>query len=220
MKNAVGDLHRALTREHQFLRNASHELRTPIAVLRTNMDLLERLRLDFGDQEKAVYPRLRRAVDDIHQLTETLLWLSRKEETMPEPENVSIGEMVDELVRENRYLLKGKDVDLWLDIAAARATLPAVAVRIALGNLIRNAFQYTGRGSVEILVAQDAVTITNRYRAMEKVDSGGGDYGYGLGLMLVRQISEKLNLQYENRAIPGGHRASLALPKPALCIDG
>ena len=47
-----GDLHQALNREHHFLRNASHELRTPIAVIRTNMDLLERLQTNSGDREK------------------------------------------------------------------------------------------------------------------------------------------------------------------------
>jgi len=210
IQNSVDNLHQALTREHQFLRNSSHELRTPIAILRSNMDLLERLRPNPNDQEKAIYQRMRRGVDNMHRLTETLLWLSRKEEKMPQPQPVLINALVDELVQENKYLLTGKEVDLTLDTVVVSVTLPLAACRIALSNLIRNAFQYTGRGKVKIQVSATQVLVINQNRELEEIPEQGDDYGFGLGLMLVEQISQKIGLHYENQPIAGGHRAVLS----------
>ncbi len=209
IKNAVSDLHQALNREHHFLRNASHELRTPIAVIRTNMDLLERLQEEPRKNEKTSYQRIRRAVDNMHKLTETLLWLSRKEENMPSPESIDVSQMVDELIRENQYLLSGKDVRLDLDMRSSTATLPKVALGIVLSNLIRNAFQYTNRGTIEIHITQTSVSITNMDQPLEKQDFSESVHGFGLGLILVEQICRKLNLHYENKSIGGVQKATL-----------
>lgn len=211
IQNAVGELHRAMNREHHFLRNASHELRTPIAVIRTNMDLLDRLQSDPKGKEKLSYRRIRRAVENMNRLTETLLWLGRKSETMPSPESINVNAMVEELVQENRYLLKGKDVNIEMEMVSATVTLPKAALHIVLGNLVRNAFQYTNQGRIEIQVTQTAVTIINTDLTQKKTNSTGSDYGFGFGLMLVEQISQKLNLPYENKTIMGGHKAILYL---------
>ncbi len=208
IQDAVGNLHEAMTREHEFLRNAGHELRTPIAVLRSNVDLISKLWPDLPEREKSIFLRMGRAVDNMHQLTETLLWLSRKEETMPAPEPVDMVELVDGLVRENRFLLAGKEVSLSLNTSPSRAFLPKTACRIALGNLIRNAFQYTGEGSIHIQVSPHAVSIENR--SGESANAVGDDYGFGLGLILVDRICRKLDLAYENREVPEGRRAELS----------
>ena len=212
IKNAVQNLNQALNREHQFLRFSSHELRTPIAVLRSNMDLLERLRPNPGDDEKISYQRIRRAMDNMHRVTETLLWLSRKEENMPIAEPVDIGDLVDELVRENRYLLSGKEVVCDLKVVPVRITIPQAAARIVIGNLIRNAFQYTAQGKVDIQVTQEVFIIENTGQTLGQTIQEKGDYGFGLGLMLVEQITRKLNLRYENLPVPGGYRAVISLP--------
>ncbi|WDP88844.1 MAG: HAMP domain-containing histidine kinase [Desulfobacter sp.] len=209
IETAVRDLHQALIREHRFLRHASHELRTPIAVLRTNMDLLDKLNPKPSPMEKTVYQRMGRALDNMHTLTETLLWLSRKEENMPDPEDLDMGELVAELVNEYRPFLAGKEVELTLESQRALAVLPRAACRMALGNLIRNAFQYTDRGNINIQVRERAVVIFNNHGTGQE-NGQSSDYGFGLGLSLVAQICRKLDLEYENRAVAGGRRASVS----------
>lgn len=209
IEGAVSDLHLALNREHNFLRNASHELRTPIAILKTNIDLLERLRSTPEKAEKISHERIRRAVDNMQSLTETLLWLSRKEETMPEPEPVRIDEMIKELVKENQYLLTGKNVVLTLKTKPFQVTLPKAALRIVLSNLIRNAFQYTIQGQVTIEVSLAAVSVVNENQAAQVSQTSENDYGFGLGLILVEQTCEKLNLVYKTSSISDGYRTSL-----------
>jgi len=174
------------------------------------MDLLGKLSPDPGTRVKPVYRRMVRAVDSMQTLTETLLWLSRKEENMPGPETFDVAEMVDDLIRETRYLLAGKPVELALDLTGCPAFLPKVPCRIALGNLIRNAFQYTVQGRVEIRVVPESVIIFN--------DHGNGpvlpekEYGFGLGLSLVEQICSRLDLKYSTETIAGGYRAVISWP--------
>jgi signal transduction histidine kinase len=208
---AVTDLHRALQREHSFLRHASHELRTPLAMLRSNMDLLERIKLDPDRQEKKIYNRIRRACDSMHQLTETLLWLSRKENRIPDPEPVDIRDLVTGLIQENRYLLEGKHVELILEIRPAGVMIPMTAFKIAVGNIIRNAFQYTVQGVVRIELLEDKLIIENKTCA--GVGKNAADYGFGLGLKLVKQICSKLNLSYKSRNLQEGHQAILSWEK-------
>jgi signal transduction histidine kinase len=212
IQHAVGDLHQALQREQFFLNSASHELRTPIAVIRTNLDLLQRLQPSMEERTGTSFQRIRRAVDNMRGLTETLLWLSRKEENMPPAETVDIYRTVNELVRENRYLLKGKDVELDMDMSPATAIVPRVALVIAMENLIRNAFQHVHKGKIEIRLTGTAIVITNTEPPEGEVVRTSSEYGFGLGLMLVEQISRKLGLSYENRSVPGGHEATLSFP--------
>ena len=211
IRGAVGDLEEALSREHFFLRSASHELRTPIAVLRSNLDLLERLRPDPDGRERTVYQRMNRAVNTMRRLTETLLWLSRKEEKIPMPEPVDILGLVDELVRENYYLLEGKAVEVTVETVKTFTSVPAAACRMALSNLIRNAFQYTASGCVEIRVTAEAIIITNTGQVADASVPDDADFGFGLGLTLVARIARKLNLTYEHCPVPDGHRAVLGL---------
>ncbi len=209
IENAISDLNLALNREHDFLRNASHELRTPIAILKTNSDLLERLRSNPEKRERVCYERIRRAVDNMQSLTETLLWLSRKEEKMPESEPVKINKIVEELVAENQYLLDGKNVKLDLKTVPVKETFPKAALRIVFSNLIRNAFQYTHQGKVTVKVTTTSVTIANENQATQITAKTNNEYGFGLGLMLVEQTCKKLNLTYKAKAIPKGHEASI-----------
>jgi len=209
IEEALLDLHQALNREHQFLRSTSHELRTPIAIIKTNIDLLERIRSHPEKIEKKSHDRIRRAVDNMHSMTETLLWMSRKEESIPESESVDVEKLIDELIKENRYLLSGKKVELNLKSAPARIKMPRTALRIVLSNLIRNAFQYTNQGHVDIDITHNSVIITNINQGSDVSNKSGDEYGFGLGLMLVEQICEKIHLTYDNEPSPAGYKASL-----------
>lgn len=211
IQNASNNLQQALAREHHFLRNASHELRTPIAIIRSNIDLLDKIRANADSKEMASYQRIRRAADNMQHLTETLLWLSRKKETMPDPEPIDVESMLHEIIEENQYLLVGKKIKLKLNALPLQVTLPKTAIRIILSNLIRNAFQHTISGHIEIQLTKNLFTIKNVNKP-EYAPQHSSDYGFGLGLMLIEQIWENLELDCHNQMIPGGHLATLNFP--------
>ena len=199
-----------LEREHQFLRHASHELRTPIAVIRANMELLDKI----GVPEALNRPvdRVRRANHAMLQLTETLLWLSRENETAPTQRDVQIDDLLDDLTEELGYLLQDKSVDILRQYAAdlPLIPLPEIPLRIVLSNLLRNAFQYTDEGDVLLEVTADRLVIENREHGELNIDS---DQSFGLGLMLVKRICDRLGWSLELHFQEQGVRAELTLPK-------
>lgn len=208
--------HAGLEREQRFLRYASHELRTPIGVIRSNTELLRKLhamRTEPTDaREQAIVDRLERAGLTMKQLTETLLWLSREDTEALPTADLRLDLMIETLVDELRYLLHGKAVHLSLALTPWSAALPEAVTRIVLSNLIRNAFQHTWSGTVTI--RQDAGGVHINNRQAETNDDGGSsdgsdDLGFGLGLQLTEQLTRRLGWHYASRSEPCGRDVSI-----------
>ena len=195
-----------LDKEQDFLRHASHELRTPIAVVKSNSELLVRI-LDSSEnipKGLVAVGRIKRAALNMQHMTETLLWLSREDNEEIASSEVSIKEMIEFLVEDNQYLLQSKAVEVELCLDDNSLNIAETPCRLVLNNLIRNAFQYTAEGEVIISFEQNKVKITNVNKSEDAIDHTGADYGYGLGLRLVDKIVKKMHWQYQNNDIAGG----------------
>jgi signal transduction histidine kinase len=199
-----------LDREHQFVRHASHELRTPIAIIRANMELLQRV--GIPTTLRCPMERINRASQNMQQLTETLLWLSRENDTPPSISSVDPARLLDDISEELAYLLQGKEVELQRDYPEARSahTLPMVPLRIVLANLLRNAFQFTERGTITLTVTSQSIVIRNKSEYLAE-DS---DSSFGLGLMLVQKICDRLGWQLYLEWLNHGVKAELLFPEP------
>lgn len=209
--------------EQDFLRHASHELRTPIAVVRSNSELLSRIlspetcrQINIPASQNAV-SRIARAAHNMQQLTETLLWLSREQEAELLNEAVSLKQTLVELIEDNNYLLNGKSVEVFTSLTDSELYIAATPCRLVLSNILRNAFQYTQQGAINITCHQHKVRIDNvNYHAEAEqktnntvVNNTANDYGYGLGLRLVEKIVTKLGWQYQNIAILDGRSVEI-----------
>lgn len=194
LNNTLNRVSGALDREHDFLRNASHELRAPITVIQSNIQLMTRQ--DQKYQENKSIQRIAHATKNMKQLTETLLWLSRESNEKLQPGPTSLTEMVGNIIEENSYLFKGKDLKiefLKIDVMAVVVEAPC---RIVLSNLIRNAFQHSRYGSISIELTPEMITIRNNNKPSET----NSELGYGLGLFLVQKIVDRMGweLEHEN----------------------
>ncbi len=200
-----------LAREHRFLRNASHELRTPIAVVSTNIELLQRIlqKTELPPNGELPIARIQRAATNMRELTETILWLGREGTESLKNEPVALDMLVSELISDNRYLLQSKAVELITDLQQTQIEVAPTPCRIAISNLLRNAMQYTQEGSISVWVEPSRVCIRNESRSEHCFDKSGSDYGFGLGLVLVEQIAQRMDWQYDNREIPGGRQVEI-----------
>ncbi|MEZ8231015.1 sensor histidine kinase [Vibrio splendidus] len=195
-------------REQRFLSHASHELRTPIAIIRANMEILERISLP-SDLQRPIN-RIDRASSNMQQITETMLWLVRKSETPPNQNSVSIAALLDNLIEELEYLIQGEEIDIIRDYAhAPTIKLPETPIKIVVGNLIRNAFQYTHSGTIRVYFEKNSIVIKNINT--QELDLPFQD-SFGLGQDLTEKICKKLGWYLEAEEIEGGLLARLHLP--------
>lgn len=190
--SSLNSVKEVLNREHDFLRYASHELRTPIAVLRTNVELLTKINKVQGasDKQVAVLERIERAGMNMGHLTEVLLWLGREENAQLEEHEVELDRLLGEVANEHKYLLNGKPVNVLIKLDKYQQKLPITVCRIILSNLIRNAYQHTQTGIVDIRQEGNKVVIEN-ISDDDKPNTNQGDLGFGLGLQLTEKLIQK-----------------------------
>ncbi|MFA0057207.1 MULTISPECIES: sensor histidine kinase [Vibrio] len=203
IRDSLSSVQSGLEREQKFLGYASHELRTPIAVTRTNSELLEKLIQKGKSPEKQleVIDRIKRAGFTMTDLTETLLWLTRQQDKDLPVESTHLGELLQQINHDLTYLLSGKAVIVNLESDDTRCQLPLGLTRIVLSNLIRNAFQHTDSGTVDIVQSGSKVTIVNHNTDGTIEDN---HLGFGLGLELTEKLLAQYQWQYHNQELAGG----------------
>ena len=186
-------------REQRFSRDASHELRTPVAVVGGATELLRQLPLPSSAERPLA--RIERAVCDMHNTIELFLYLGRElDESYSEP--FAVIPVIEHAIDQHRYLLSDKDLDLqWQCDADLVITGQAQAFAIAINNLIRNAFEHAppGVNPITITLTQDTLIISNQGQLgvsePEKFYARGvrsnTSQGFGLGLNIVERLCER-----------------------------
>jgi PAS domain S-box-containing protein len=233
-KHAEESLHEADRRKDEFLAILSHELRNPIAAIRSAVELARTP--GAGDQVAWCHEVIDRQAGQIARLTDDLLDVSRiaqgKIELRPEP--ADLAELIARAAEVARPLIERKGHRLDLDVPD---DLPGVVVDPArfeqvLVNLITNAAKYTengGRiavaveprpGEVIIRVSDTGVGISPEmlpriFDTFIQVDDSRSrsEGGLGIGLTLVRRLVELHGGRVWAESEPGrGSVFSLSLP--------
>lgn len=221
LSDAFERIAESLEKEHRFLKYASHELRTPIAVASGNLEILEKLAAlrdddrseNDNEEERLSLDRLNYAIREMQQLTETLLWLNRDVKDAPPEESVDLRALTLRLVDNNQYLLDCKSVNITVNGPETQVHVPLALCQILLANLIRNAFQHTLEGNVTITLSGLSVTICNQSRELSTQDSELDpiqEYGFGLGLELVEQIADRLGWSYSYEVHENGRTSTVS----------
>lgn len=211
---SLQNVRNTLNREREFVNHASHELRTPIAVIRSSAALLHRVIDSENTKGNNALARVDHASKTMADLTETLLWLGRNEEAALPKEKVNLKAMVEALSQDLMYLLSGKDVSVQLQLSDCELTLAKTASEIVIGNVIRNAYQHTQQGRVTISLSDATLTVLNEEDGLveEALNEKGQatlsaptiselDGGFGIGLKLIDKLCAKLEWEYSHKKI-------------------
>lgn len=200
---------KTIEHEQSFLRYCSHELRTPISVVRTSTDCLKKM-LEVGHKdparEKRAVLRLDRASNTMMHLVETLLWLGRKLEEEPQKQTIDLENLVQNLVQDTQKHYPRREISCIVETQAYMVKVQAGAAEIVAGNIIRNAFQHTQRGIIHIRQSGGRLDVTNFIARGTSLEH---DRGYGLGLELTRRLSQRLGWLFETQQKEGSYTASL-----------
>jgi len=199
----------AFASQRQFVADASHELRNPLAIIQTNAELT------LADPEATREisrraGRIRRASERMLRLVEDMLALARLEARPVERERIDLGRLLSELGDEFLASARSRGVELvWTAPEGFRFVGDRSELKRALANLIDNAVRLTPSGSSVRLAsgrddgwawlavaddgpgiaATDQERIFDRFYRLDKARSRAGG-GSGLGLAITREIVE------------------------------
>lgn len=207
------ELNQFLARERFFTGDVSHELRTPLTIITGAAELL----VEQTTQQPALHApseRILRAAREANECVEILLLLARAPDQINRPQT-SVSTVIREEIARCKHFVENKPVTLHFEegkdfvVAARRELLSA-----AIGNLIRNACQYTEQGSVIVRIESHAVVVEDtgpglpesiQVRLQNKTPSKPliGSAGTGLGLALVVRICEYLDASLNVENNPG-----------------
>lgn len=228
--NAMLDrLQEALERERRFVDDASHELRSPLATLRAEIDLALARPRAGAELEQS----LRSAGEDVQRLqrlTEDLLILARSNggRVPVRPEDTSLPDLLARSAAMVQSQATTSGVDLTVTPTEGTAHLDPERVKQAIRNLLDNAIRHTPRGGqVELSATRSEsrlrITVTDSgpgfapdvlTRAFEpfaRSAAGGSADGLGLGLSIVRAVAEAHGGTAMAENAPGGARVTLDL---------
>ncbi len=220
-----------VTRQRLFLDDASHQLRTPLATLRTQVDYALRARDPREVHETLL--AVSQQIDHATRGTNQLLALARSDTGAVHVEAFDLCALAREVAVDLLPRARAKAMDFGIDVP----THPVVAqgdrglLREALANLADNAIRYTPvRGEVTLSVATDPLGVSlgvldngpgvadDELRSLgERFVRGrtGGANGSGLGLAIARSIAERHggDLRLESCAGRPGLRVVVWLPR-------
>jgi two-component system, OmpR family, sensor kinase len=195
----------AFEAQQNFVADAAHELRTPLAALK--LQILSLARADCSEARDVAISRLSAGVERASRLVEQLLVLARTEAADAKLEPVSLTDLAKRAVGDMAGGAQARNIDLGLE-QADEATVQGQgdALVILLRNLVDNAVKYTPAGgtvdvsvlggAVPRLVVEDSgpgIPPEERERVFNRFYRvpGSEAQGSGLGLAIIRAIAER-----------------------------
>lgn len=211
------ELENYVKREQSLMGLASHELRTPIAVIAGALDVIEQ-RGRISDADRAPLLRMRRAVDEMAANIDVILRLTRQRSHVDRREVVALDVLLQEIRDDLNRQLSSAPARLSLALEApTQVQGDPVLIKMLLRNLIQNALQHTQGNVVAVLTPTHAdimdqgkglpSTYQNYLNNVHQADTSDVLALSGLGLFIVSLISERLGWRLQTLSAPtGGHR--------------
>lgn len=223
--------------QRRFVDDASHQLRTPLSTLQTQLSFAQRA-TDLPSVQAAL-AALRAQLRHAIRQTNQMLALARADSCDLGTNAVDLAELAQEVTRRWWPQARSQRIDLGLETPDAPAWVQAQRglIEEALANLLDNALRYTppgGRVTVEVAHAADGVSLgvrdsgpgipsEERPRATQRFfrASNSQGAGSGLGLAIVASIARRHQGRFELMQAPdeGGLWARITLPPaPAVAM--
>ena len=199
-------LNNAFAAQRQFVGNAAHELRTPLALMQARLELFSAEHSDVLPETAEFLALLREQTERLTQMTKTLLEMSNLQQ-VSRNEHIQLAPMIEEIFTDLASLAEKKEISLVYDGDGVMTGSDALIYRL-LFNLTENAVKYNHPGGrVRISVTQEPEKLLIRvsdtgcgipgeyqqsiFQPFFRVDkSRSREFGgAGLGLSLVWEIA-------------------------------
>jgi two-component system sensor histidine kinase MprB len=225
--NAMLDtLERSIAAQRQLVADASHELRTPITSLRTNIEVLAESDGLARHERERLLADVEEQVAELGALVADLIELGRGDEPRRETEDVRLDELVEEAVARARRHAPRVRFEAHLEPAVVEGARERLAR--AVNNLLDNAATHSQPGGlIEVHAGPEGLRVRDHGGGIDEADlphlfdrfyrgaSARGRPGSGLGLAIVRQVAEQHGGGVRAVNAPGGG-AEFTVTLPAV----
>ena len=210
MSRAIAKYHRMKKMRREFVANVSHELKTPLTVVRGYVEMIQETDHALDPHWQKVFGTIEGQVSRMERLVEQLLSLSKVENNRDDDDmkHVDMPSLVENLVEDARWLNQAKQHDIRTNIAHGIGVFGIeTELKSACANLISNAIAYTSSGGIidvnwqrngdklifsvkdngDGIKAEQLNRLTERFYRIDKSrsrDTGGS----GLGLAIVKHV--------------------------------
>lgn len=227
LNRSVTQMTDKVSKEYEILKtftdNASHEMQTPLAIIRSKLDLLIQASHEAQvEQLQAIYD----ATGRLTKLNQTLLLLAKIDNNQyNKPKLINLKELLENKFQQFDELIKGKGIKLTYSLQDASISINKDLVEILLNNLLSNAIKHNNdNGLIDCVLTADKFTITNSGPALtfdsanifERFKKGNQSDGSGLGLAVVKQICDASHMHITYSAIKDKHVFQIVLSGDTL----
>jgi len=219
----------------RFTADASHQMRTPLAILRTHLDLVRRLGSETPAGQSALN-EVDNAINRLERLLKQLVTLARADEqniAQSPAEDVDLNDLAFNVLSERAPQAFARDIDVQFDRFDGPVIVAGNSVLIGelLANLIDNAIRYSRPGGMVLVRAVVDVTaarievedtgpgipeahLARVFERFYRIPMTNGPEGSGLGLAIVKALSDRLGAQIVLAPGPEGRglRVSVSFP--------
>ena len=200
----------------EFLRGASHELKTPLASLKI---ILENMRDKIGrykDRDRYLAVSLD-IVDEMNQIVLEILSLSSVQELGGDKEWIQLDDVVNRILTQNQVLVENRSLSIDNYLSATSIFMNLPILKLVLSNIISNAVKHSDKGGViriglenegtDFVIENTIVFKENTSTKAQSKKEGG------LGLFVVKYLLEHEELSYRFEESHTGRRFVMVLPK-------
>ena len=200
----------------EFLRGASHELKTPLASLKI---ILENMRDKIGrykDRDRYLLVSLD-IVDEMNQIVLEILSLSSVQELGGAKEWIQLDDVVNRILTQNQVLVETRSLSIENYLPATSIFMNLPILKLVLSNIISNAVKHSDKGGViriglenegtDFVIENTIVSKENTSTKAQSKKEGG------LGLFVVKYLLEHEELSYRFEESLTGRRFVMVLPK-------
>ena len=200
----------------EFLRGASHELKTPLASLKI---ILENMRDNIGrykDRDRYLSVSLD-IVDEMNQIVLEILSLSSVQELGGEKEWIQLDDVVNRILTQNQVLVETRSLSIENYLPITSIFMNLAILKLVLSNIISNAVKHSDKGGVVRIGLENGGTdfvIENTIVSKENTSTKAqAKKEGGLGLFVVKYLLEHEELSYRFEESSTGRRFVMVLPK-------
>ncbi len=209
----IGNVNQAYHQQKHFVENASHEIQTPLAIIRSKLELLIN-QPELTEKAALLLSDITDANDRLSQMNHTLLLLAKIENNQfPDVEEINISNRLQNIINNYRNHYNGNVPDIVKNVHSEKKVVANQSlIEILLSNLVKNAVEHNQPGGAVIITLTDAALYIKNTGAepetepetlFERFRKGSHkSKTTGLGLAMVKQICllyhYSINYSYRN----------------------